>query len=247
MRAILLGSQIESRHTLKKLLNEVQLRPTDLRVGVDGGVAHWSEVGLPPDIAVGDWDSLKEWCLKQKKSQQKHRKKSVHYKTLLKPIPHWTLPTQKDRADLFYAAVAALALGVNELVCLGVTGGRPDHHLATLLDLAELATGTYGACISVQAKGLEGDYFFLSEAIPRWTGSYPKGTVLSCFTLGSEPVQGLSLKGLKYPLVSVALQSSSLGLSNRVCARKCEVRLRNGKLVIIMPRNGYRKSSGYSF
>jgi thiamine pyrophosphokinase len=174
-------------------------------------------MGYDPHVAVGDWDSLKSG------------------REILSRIPHLSLSSHKDRSDLFFAARAAVALGADELVCLGVTGGpRVDHHLASLFDLAEFSTGRYGKLKSVRAIGLDGEYSFLSESIPVWTGQLKRKQLVSIFALKGH-AQGVTLKGFRYPLSNAALSSSSRGLSNQAKARNCEVHLRKGQLLVIMP------------
>lgn len=219
-RAILLGPMIGSSQHPSKLLPSLKIGTDDLLVGVDGGTQAWLDWGYRPHFAVGDWDSLK--------SQKK----------VLSKIPHLSLSTHKDRSDLFFAARAAIEIGAQELVCLGVTGGqRLDHHLATLLDLSAFSTGKYGKLKSVLAAGLDGEYHFLSESIPRWSLTSKRRRLISIFALAGEGV-GVSLSGFQYALKNVTLSSSSLGLSNWTQKRKCEVRLRKGQLLVILPRHG---------
>jgi len=220
MRAWLIGASfVPSKIFFSQVLDELHLQITDLRVGVDGGAKTWLELGWEPHFAVGDWDSL----------GSTHR--------LLGRIPHLSLSRHKDRSDLYYAARAAIAIGAQELVCLGVTGGpRLDHHLATLFDLSEFSTGKYGKLRSVRAVDREEDCVFLSESIPTWTGVLKKQQKVSVFALGGV-VEGVTLDGFKYPLKNADLLPSSLGLSNRVAKRNCEVCLRKGQLLVIIRRH----------
>ncbi len=216
MRAILLGPRLGSKSQQKAILKSAQVNSQDFLMGVDGGTALWLEHGIQPHFAVGDWDSLK------------------HKRAILSQVPHLTLSIDKDRSDLFFAGLAAIQAGATDLLCLGVTGGRPDHHLATLMDLSMFSTGRHGKLNSVIARGVEGDTLFLSTQIPFWQGSFPQGTTISIFALGL-PAKGVTLKGFRYPLKNEDLHPSSFGLSNRVEKRKCEVHLRKGQLVVIMP------------
>lgn len=228
-RAILLGPALKSSDTVRELLKKVKLKSSDLRIGVDGGTLHWLDAGFNPDIAVGDWDSLPE---------ARH--------SILRKIPHITLNPKKDRSDLYFALRTAVELGATELVALGVTGGRPDHHLAVLYDLSLFSKGEFGQVSSVEAIGPEGRYIFLSSSPSRraapsacWkSGPLRKGQLISVFALGAE-ASGVTLKGFRYLLKDAVLKPSSLGLSNVVTAKQGEVRLRKGVLLVIMPQNGY--------
>src|SRR5690606_32541562 len=119
--AILFGSLARKKAAWTKPLRAAKITRGDLLVGIDGGVQALLSFGLKPDLAIGDWDSFS---------------KSRFKDPVLLTVPRVDLPTQKDRSDLFYALAAVTAQKIDEVVCLGVTGGRPDHHLAALSDLA---------------------------------------------------------------------------------------------------------------
>jgi thiamine pyrophosphokinase len=170
---------------------------------------------------VGDWDSLK------------------NSKKILKGRVHLTLPTSKDRSDLFFAILAAIEAGAQEIVCVGVTGERPDHHFAMLSDLSIFSTGVYGEVKSIEARGTEADYFFLSEKIPQWRGRLTQGQMISLFSM-SEIATGVSLSGFQYPLKNAKLTPSSRGLSNCALQGDCRVRVRRGRMLLIVPRGSGR-------
>ncbi len=217
MRSILLGPVPMLARERKALFRSVQLTEDDLLVGVDGGAQVWMDEGYTPHFVVGDWDSLKT-------------------KKILSRLPHLSLSRSKDRSDLFFGVYAAIQAGADDLVCLGVTGGRPDHHLAVLYDLSTFSTGVFGSVKSVQALGVDGEYFFLSEKISSWKKSHFQGRLTSLFAMGA-PVRGLTLKGFDYPLRDATLGLSSHGLSNRIKSKICEVHLRKGQLLVILPHN----------
>ena len=217
VRAILVGPLVDS--DAKKRIRSLRIQQNDFIVAVDGGVNRCLEMGLRPHFAVGDWDSLE------------------NSKAILEGIKHISLLRNKDRSDLFFAGIAALEAGATQVLCLGVTGARPDHHLAMLYDLADFASGVYGKLKAVSAIGPDGDYHFLSQAIPHWKGRLPKATTLSLFALRG-PAEGVTLAGFQFPLIDTQIVPSSLGLSNRTSKRICEVHLRKGELLVIIPRVG---------
>jgi thiamine pyrophosphokinase len=188
----------------------------DLRVAVDGGLKIFKKVGWKPHFAVGDWDSLGS-------------EKVSH---ALRGVFHLTLPRNKDRSDLYYACRAALSAGANDLVCLGVTGGRPDHQLATLFDLSEIS-GRCDSRVTVVAVDNSTRYYFLSEKNPEWSAELSPGQLVSVFAMGGE-ARGVTLQGFKYPLRNAVLQPSSHGLSNRAAQTQCAVRVKKGRLVVMV-------------
>jgi len=234
MRAILLGpvhpcghSTKQSDSTLETLLRQLPLMSTDVRIGVDGGVASWLKLGLKPHFAVGDWDSL----------PMKQRKKA------LADVPHLTVSRHKDRSDLFYACMMAIQAGASELICAGVTGADPAHHLAALLDLSTYSAGEFGKLRRVAIIGYDAHYEFLSgKAIPKWPKElqkFPKlkiGQRVSFFAMGGD-AEGVTLKGFRYQLKNARIVPSSHGLSNVVKSKNIEVSLRNGRLLVIISKN----------
>ncbi|MGK5084256.1 thiamine diphosphokinase [Bdellovibrionota bacterium FG-1] len=225
MRAFLIGASpgADPVHS-KKVLVDLKFNPAqDLLVAVDGGVHATLELGYKPQLAVGDWDSLRE-----------SGGKGVE--RLLKSLHHLTLPRDKDASDLFYALRAVVQAGATELICLGVTGGRPDHHLAALLDLSAFSAGKYGSLAAVSAYGPEADYFFLSKKILSWHSMFKKARLLSVFSLQGV-TRGVSLSGVRFALNNAALEAGSQGLSNQTLAGKpTQVRIKSGAVVVVVPR-----------
>jgi thiamine pyrophosphokinase len=214
-RAILVGPLATDRAWLRAAFARLRVTKRDLLVGVDRGAELLIRYGIEPDLAIGDWDSIRTPGLISKRV-------------------HLTLPRDKDRSDFCYALQAAVKARVSEVLCFGLTGGRPDHHLAVMLDLSGLA-GTQGQGVkSVSAYGPEGEYHFLSKHRRKWSARLPRGQLLSVFALGS-PVRGLTLRGLEYGLEDAVLKPSSHGLSNVVARPVVEVRLKSGKLLVIIP------------
>jgi thiamine pyrophosphokinase len=188
----------------------------DLRVAVDGGLLVFRKMDWKPHFAVGDWDSL-------------GREKAS---ALLRGVFHLTLPRNKDRSDLYYACRAAISAGATDLVCLGVTGGRPDHQLAMYFDLSEIAIEA-GPVSSVMALDNDTQYRFLSEKNPQWSATLKKGQTVSIFALEGE-ARGVTLQGFRFPLKNAVLQPSSHGLSNQVVNAQCSIRVKKGRLLVMV-------------
>ena len=230
MRAFLIGaSAAQNLEHTQGVLAELKANPaTDVFVAVDGGLMTWLSCGLKPHLAVGDWDSF---------SGQGTQK-------ILKALHHLTLPRAKDRSDFHHALAAVIRAGATEVHCLGVTGGRPDHHLASLF---ELSTLTQSSLRQISAYGLEAEYHFRSAQMDPWVARFLKTRTLSVFAMG-DTVRGVNLKGLEYPLKNATLEPGSHGLSNRTLpGKKCEVSFapgakrpgrhgqKSGLLVVLLP------------
>jgi len=215
-RAVLLGPSITSTEWLRLSVRGFRVsQKTDVLVGVDGGTALWKRLGFTPDFAIGDWDSLK-------------------YLTILKSIPHLDLPTHKDFSDLMYAGCAAVQAGATSLLCLGVTGGRPDHQIAMLLDLAQLSEDREAKLTSVISVGEDAEYHFVSPRMGEREFRIPKGQTVSMFALGGA-AQGVTIKGFEYPLSQAELIPSSHGLSNRAKVARQTVVTKRGVITMVLP------------
>ncbi|OFZ06478.1 MAG: thiamine diphosphokinase [Bdellovibrionales bacterium GWC1_52_8] len=221
-RALLIGPMIKSTRGLHLLLARAGVRlgaRGTCVIAVDRGLDWALRAGIPVDLAVGDWDSLRN-------------------RTALKRTPHLTLPRDKDRSDLYYALGAAENFQVNQVICIGFSGGLPDHQLAVLFDLASvggMGQKFSGHSPSLQLVGPEADWFIVSRSTRTWTGRYKKYQRLSVFALGGD-ADGVKSEGLLYPLRSEILPPSSRGLSNRVTGTRCSVRVRTGTVLIVVPR-----------
>jgi thiamine pyrophosphokinase len=173
-------------------------------------------------MAMGDWDSFK----------------GPQARKYLATLHHQTLPVDKDRSDFFYAACSALAAGATQIIALGVTGGRSDHHLGALFDLSRLAAGEAGEASLIAAYGPDGEYHFLSPQLRCWRDSFARPRTISIFAL-SEAARGVTLKGFKYAMKGGTIEPSSHGLSNRTWATTCEVTLTEGNLLVLIPGEKY--------
>lgn len=218
-RAILIGPLARGR-SWRALIQKLQVNEKDFRVGIDGGVRGWLELGLSPQLCVGDWDSLGE---KLRKS-------------VLKRFPHQTLPEKKDRSDFYFALQAAVQSGAREVIALGVSGGRPDHHLAVILDAAEAVRSNAGRLEKVRLLAPEAEYVIFS-GVGKWKARLPVGTWISVFALLGT-ARGVTLRGMEFPLVRGDLAPSSHGLSNRVISKGgVEVQVREGCLLVVFQKH----------
>lgn len=209
-RAFLLASALPPTPWLKSKLKALKLVENDLRIGVDGGSLGWIKLGLAPEMVVGDGDSLGKRKIKPE------------------PIGWIDLPEDKDRSDLYFAALAALEAGAEQIICLGVTGGRPDHQLAMLEDLGSLSDEGL-----VSAHGPEADYVFVGPKQPIELQA-KKGQLVSVLPLSGE-ARGVTLEGFEYSLKNADLTPGSHGLSNVVKSSTVRVSLKQGQAVIIVP------------
>ena len=214
-RAVLVGPALpKNKKRLAQLLKGLQVSSKDLLIAIDGGLKSTRAYLRAPDIAIGDWDSLKN-------------------KKLLEDVAHVTLPKNKDRSDLYFALDEAVRSGAREVVCVGVTGARPDHHFASLLECAQASYQVD----SVRCLDEKAEYILVSEG--RWRRNLKIGQLISLFALpgyGISPHVRIRARGLKFKLSGGILVPSSHGLSNVVVSTSCEVVVQTGTVLIVIPR-----------
>ena len=103
MRAALVGAAyVNAAH--------LQAECIDCVIAVDGGYAALARIGMRPDIAVGDFDSL----------------------GFTPDCPTRTFPVEKDASDMELALREARARGADEVLVYGGFSARLDHTLANL-------------------------------------------------------------------------------------------------------------------
>lgn len=179
--------------------------PGELVIAADAGLAHLEALGVTPDLAVGDFDSLGR----------------------VPELPNVTVcPVRKDDTDMMIAVRRALELGYRRLLLHGGTGGRLDHTLANLQTL--LFAARQGALAFL----LGGD--FTAAALRDGTLRFAGGTgTFSAFCMG-PPARGVYERGFLYPLEDASLTADwPLGVSNSFLGGEAEVSVREGALVLL--------------
>ena len=99
------------------------LRGADMLIAADSGAAWLDALGRPPDLVIGDMDSIEPDLLDRLATEG------------VEVDAH---PAEKDASDVELAVARAVASGAGEIVIIGGFGGRRlDHELANLLLLSD--------------------------------------------------------------------------------------------------------------
>ena len=183
---------------------------TDLIIAADGGYKKAVELGLTPDVVIGDFDSGEE--------------------------PEDTtafivkLNRDKDDTDMLAAVKLGLRRECKTFVIYGGTGGRLDHTVANFATLCYL--NAFGA------RGFLVDKDSIATVITDGKITLPKscrGTV-SVFAYGGEAT-GVTFKNLSYPLDNADLTPDfPLGVSNATTNAAATISVKHGSLLIFFPR-----------
>jgi len=174
-------------------------------IAADGG----AELGVPVELAVGDFDSITAETLATVARVERH-------------------PAAKDATDLELALDAALRLEAERILVVGSAGGRLDHLLGSLL---LLAGEKYGA-VEIDARlGAAQVHVVRGERV---LAGEP-GELISLFALGG-PAEGVVTDGLVYPLRDETLEpGSSRGTSNEFAAAEARISVGRGVLLAVRP------------
>ncbi len=185
-----------------------EIKSNDFVITADAGYLHTQKLGIAPNLAMGDFDSL-EFVPKNCE--------------IIKFNP------QKDQTDTSLSCLEALKRGYNDITICGALGGeRFDHTFANIQTAFNLSKK--GANITLT----DGDTFIRIITDSRIDFNENHAGYVSVFSL-SEISEGVDICGLKYELSGAVLSSSiPLGVSNEfIGSDKSYVSVRKGTLALM--------------
>ena len=202
-------------------------RESDLVIAADGGLRYLDKLEIVPDIVVGDFDSEdeadSEAVIKKMKAQSNNPESCEKIKLL----------SVKDRSDSAEAILEGKRRGYKVFCLYGCTGGRLDHTLASIQDIAALSM-----------DGMEGYIFDKGSALTVITDSSITFSesyrgMLSVFSYTEECIK-VRESGLKYIVANQKLDNRfPLGLSNEFIGMEARISVGRGSLLIYfeLPEN----------
>ena len=197
----------------------------DLVIAADAGLWVCEAAGIFPDHIVGDFDSLH-------RSLSAAGADDILDRYALAGSRIHRFKPEKDDTDTQIGAKLALDLGCGKIRVLGGTGTRLDHILGSL-QVMEYVLRRGGEMVMTDPHNrvmMHASSFTISRAA-QW------GRYVSLIPWGGT-VEGLTLRGLKYPLEDASLSTAqSLGISNEVTGELAEVSFRKGILVAVESRD----------
>ncbi len=181
----------------------------ELVIAADGGLAHTEKLGIPPDIVLGDFDSLG-----------------------YVPTGANVFPVEKDDTDAMLAVRRGLAEGCKQFFLYGsLDGPRLDHTVANFQTLQFLAD--HGATGFLVGNAC------MVTVVKDSTLRFPAGRegTISVFCMGAD-AEGVTIRGLYYPLEDGTLSAGfPLGVSNHFTGEAAEISVRKGSLLVIWEGN----------
>lgn len=201
MRAVIISAGTISDYEYAKSLIEKD----DYIVCADGGLSHCRNMGLRPDLVVGDFDSFG----------------GVLPEDTAEIV---SLPPEKDYSDTHMALMEAIERGCDSFLFLGCTGTRLDHTLSNI-----------GLLENVRRRGMKAvladrnNLMFSAEKQQLIHGK--PGMNISFIPV--EPVKGITLKGFKYPLDKADIDMyRTIWVSNVLEGEVGEVSFDSGVLIV---------------
>ena len=181
----------------------------DFIIAVDGGFAHLEAIGVKPDMAVGDFDSL--GYVPQCRRVSRH-------------------PVKKDKTDMELAIEKALFWKQDNLYVYGGLSGRLDHTLANLQLFAKFSER------GVYVTGIGEDFAVRALTGPDVYHLPPLDEGIVSVIAASDMVEGVFETGLLYSLDDESLSSrTSRGISNECIGQKACIGAEQGTLLIFHP------------
>ena len=176
---------------------------------VDGGFAHLEKIGVVPDMALGDFDSL---------GYVPKSRRVIRF------------PVHKDKSDLELALERARNSRAHAVYIFGALGGRLDHTMANMQLFASFAEQE----IEVTVVGTDCMLRILVGPDAFELPPYKKG-IVSVFSANDE-AYGVIERGMEYPLDDETLTNrTSLGLSNELTGEEAAVGVEEGTLYVFYP------------
>lgn len=198
-------------------VSHIPYKTEDFVIAVDAGFQICRQMGITPDICIGDFDSLPADLSDDIKRMAEMQPESVI-----------TLTPEKDDTDMLAALKVAAAQGFTEISIYAAAGGRLDHTLANLQCLLYLKRqGINGVIVHEDSRilVLENETLVLPPKM--------KGTV-SIFAMGDHAA-GVTLEGLKYPLKEYTITNDfPIGVSNEFRGEEAKITVREGVLAVMI-------------
>lgn len=207
---IVSGGEIDEKFALD-ILNEDAFAYV---IGVDRGMEFLYQQGIMPNYIVGDFDSVDQTVADYYRNETN--------------VPIREFNPVKDASDTEIAIKLAMALGCDQILILGATGGRIDHLWANVQCLAIPFRSGIDARILDRQNSIR---LIGKRTVLKKEEAY--GSYFSVFPLGQE-VFNFSITGARYPLRNHILTAyDSLCVSNRIEEEEVVIDFTEGIVVLM--------------
>lgn len=178
----------------------------DLIIAADGGAHHAKKLGITAQYIVGDLDS---------------------YTPSGNEASQIIQDPDQETNDLEKALNFALQKSARHAVVVGATGQRLDHTLKNLSVLLQFNP-------KFETLFFLDSYCTIQLVVSPFSQEFEPGTSISLFPL-SGSVEGISTRGLQYPLTNGVLRNGVQdGSSNKTVKKSVEIEFKKGDLLLLV-------------
>ena len=194
-------------------MDEAQLKAmhekADITICADGGQDVAYNLGIEPDVVIGDFDSSE--------SQTEHRFKCEY-------LSH---PVEKDFTDAEACLHYAMDNGCTNIVFYGGMGGRFDHTLGALTLLIQ-GSKSFARVRLVDGRNIVEVIRNTSVTLHK-NSNYSKFGIMPLY----EEAHGVSIKGAKYSVSNIDMfNDRTLGIGNEIVDESAVISVRDGSLYV---------------
>ena len=180
----------------------IKIEEGTMVICADGGVRSARALGITPDLALGDFDSMD--------------------KSEIGEIPSVTFPKRKDDTDLMLAVKYGMQAGCEDFTIYGALGGdRLDHTIAAFSTLGFLADNELSGCLVDDKTCVK----VLSEGKHLVEN---RGGYISLFPFGCDRAH-VCLSGTEYDGDALLINSFPLGVSNEIRSHTAKIEVFGGE------------------
>lgn len=184
---------------------------------IDGGTNYAYEIGIIPNLIIGDMDSIEARSLRR-------------YKEL--GIPFKEFPRDKDKTDFHLALEEMERLSIKEVSIYGIVGTRLDHTLSALGIIRRFIRENRIRFVKI-SLGIKSEGYISKEKIEIYG---KKGEIVSLIPL-TDTVKGVTTHNLKYKLDNTDIYlEDSLTVSNEIEESPCYIEVIDGVILVIHHR-----------
>ena len=181
-------------------------------LAVDGGADSALNLGLAPDLVIGDMDSIQRTTLAMFEAEG---------------VELIRFPPAKDETDLELALLEAVRRDAEIIRIIGAIGGRVDQTFGNVYLLQ------IGALVGLDVRLVSGDQTIWVVGAGEHKLAGDIGDTVSLLPL-NEAVTGITTTGLEYPLQNETLEAGpARGMSNIMTTPHASISLATGKLLVV--------------
>ena len=221
LECIIITPNIEG--DLRKIINQCpDLFDRAFVLCADSGYISAGNAGIRPDLVIGDYDSLGGAPPEN--------------------VRHITFPVHKDYTDTGLCLDWALENGFGGVTIIGGLGGRLDHTISNIQDIAGFTRKGLRICIRDEfnfAAVLDGPDsitiradMLRDAADPGEIKLYEDGPRIGLFSVGDR-VTGITSDGVEYPLTDASLECTfPIGSANPLTGSEVHISIDAGLLLV---------------